>query len=304
MLELLRGRLLQLPVTLLLISIVVFVAVRATGSPVTAYLPPDAGEQQRQRLIEQLGLELPLPVQYVRFVGAAIKGDFGTSLRYRRPALEVIREHIPLTATLTLVAMTVATVLGILIGTAAAARPHGLVDTLVLNLSGVVQSLPTFWIGMMLILLMGVRWHILPTTGGPSVRELILPTITLSSFLVPPIILLTRSSILDVLGSQYITVARSKGLTNPRVLFRHALKNALIPVIGLIGVELGSLLGGAVIVETVFSMPGLGYLTVQAVYYRDMPIVQAAVFIIAVGVIFVSILVDWITSLVDPRIST
>lgn len=302
MFELLRARVVQVPVTLLLISIVVFLAVRATGNPVTVFLPPDAGEAQRQRLIEQLGLNDPLPVQYVRFIGSVAVGDFGTSLRYRRPALHVVLEHVPLTAILAVSAMALAIVLGIGLGTVAAFRPYSALDYVVLNLSSLGQSLPTFWIGIMLILFFGVTLQILPTTGEASARGLVLPTITLATFLIPPIVLLTRSSILETLGEQYIAVARSKGLGERAILLRHALRNALIPVVSLIGVELGALLGGAVITESVFSMPGLGYLTIEAVYYRDMPIVQAAVFVSALAVIASSVAVDIINSFIDPRI--
>lgn len=302
MLDLVANRLPQVLITLLLVSAVIFVAVQATGNPVNAYLPPDAGEAQRQALIEQLGLNDPVLVQYVRFLSRMATGDFGTSLRYQRPALEVVLQHLPLTALLTLLAMTVSVLVGVTLGSLAGARPHGVIDYLILNLSSMAQALPTFWIGIMLILLFSVRWQLLPTTGGGTVQGMLLPAVTLATFLTPPIVLLTRSSILETHGEQYIAVARSKGLSERVVLYRHALRNALVPVVSLVGVELGALLGGAVIVETVFSMPGLGYLTVQAVYYRDMPIVQGAVLTSALGVIITSIVVDWVNSRIDPRL--
>jgi ABC-type dipeptide/oligopeptide/nickel transport system permease component len=302
LIEYVLKRLLQVPITLLVITAVVFVLLHLSGNLVNLLLPLDASPAQRQQLTHELHLDEPLPLQYLRFLGALLHGDFGTSLFYQRPALAVVLDRLPASLELALAGILIAIVSGIGLGVLAAVREGSLSDTVISVLTVLGQSMPSFWLGIMLILLLAVTWHLLPTGGMGQPSQIIMPAITLAAFLTPQILLLTRSSMLDVLHDPYITVARAKGLPERIVILRHALRNALNPVIASVGLQFGSLMGGAVITETVFAWPGLGQLSVQAIFSRDLPVVEASVVVLAVGVLLANLAVDVINALIDPRV--
>jgi len=300
--EYILKRLLQVPITLVVITGVVFVLLHLSGNLVNLLLPLDASAAQRAELTHALHLDEPLPLQYVRFLGAIAHGDFGTSLYYQRPAMAVVLDRLPASLELALGGVLIAIATGIGFGILAAVREGSTTDTVISAVTVFGQSMPSFWLGMMLILLLAVTWHLLPTGGMGQPSQIIMPAVTLAAFLAPQILLLTRSSMLDVLHDPYITVARSKGLPGRIVILRHALRNALNPVIASVGLQFGSLMGGAVITETVFAWPGLGQLSVSAIFSRDLPVVEASVVVLALAVLVANLAVDVINAQIDPRI--
>ncbi len=295
-------RLLQAPLSLLLVSVVVFVILNLTGDPVTVYLGTDATPERIAELRAQLGLDQSLPVQYVRFLRGVVRGEFGRSLTYDRPALGVVINHLGPTVRLAAVGLVLALVLGLTLGTAAAVRRGTWIDHLVGGFSVVGLSIPSFWLGIMLIVVFAVRLHWLPTSGMESARHYLLPAATLATFLAPQFTLVVRASLLDVIHEMYVTTARAKGLIEARILSRHVFQNALPPIIAFVGLQLGTLLGGAVVTETVFAWPGLGRLTIDAVSQRDVPVVEAAVIVLALGIVISNFAADLANALVDPRI--
>lgn len=302
MIEYILKRLVQVPVTLVAITGVVFILLHLSGNLVNLLLPLDATAAQRAELTHTLHLDEPLPLQYVRFLGAIAHGDFGTSLYYQRPAMAVVLDRLPASLELALAAVLIAMAAGIGFGVLAAVREGSTTDTVISAVTVFGQSMPSFWLGMMLILLLAVTWHLLPTGGMGQPSQIIMPAITLAAFLAPQILLLTRASMLGVLHDPYITVARSKGLPGRIVILRHALRNALNPVIASVGLQFGSLMGGAVITETVFAWPGLGQLSVSAIFSRDLPVVEASVVVLALAVLVANLAVDVINAQIDPRI--
>jgi peptide/nickel transport system permease protein len=295
-------RLVQAPVTLLAISLVVFFAVRLTGDPVDALLTDLATQEQRQQVRRELGLDQPLYIQYLRFAGNAARGNFGESPKQHRPAMEVVLLQLPATVQLTLTSVGLATFLGLGLGFLGAAKRTRFWSYLVLGLGILGQSIPTFWLGLMLILLFAVNLGWLPTSGIGSWQHLVLPSITLALYLLPQVMLLTRSSMLETLNEEYVKVARSKGLSENAVLWRHVLRNSLNPVVSAIGLNFGFFLGGAVIVETIFAWPGVGRVAAQAVFSRDLPVVQAAVFLLCGSIILTNLITDVVHVVLDPRI--
>jgi ABC-type dipeptide/oligopeptide/nickel transport system permease component len=295
-------RLVQVPITLVVVTAVVFVLLHLAGNLVDLLLPLDASAAQRAALTHELHLDEPLPVQYLRFLGALAQGDFGTSLFYQRPAILVVLDRLPASLELAAAGILIAIVTGIGFGILSGVREGSATDTVISAVTVLGQSMPSFWLGLMLILLLAVNLHLLPTGGRGQPTQIIMPAITLAAFLAPQILLLTRSSLLEVLNEPYITVAWSKGLPSRIVILRHALRNALNPVIASVGLQFGSLMGGAVITETVFAWPGLGQLSVQAIFSRDLPVVEASVVVLAIGVLLANLAVDVINAQVDPRI--
>lgn len=303
----LRGalrRLLQLIPVLLAISAITFLITRLTGDPSTLLLPLDAPEEAREALRAQLGLDQPIWVQYWRFLGDAVQGDFGVSFRYRQPALEIVLERIPATLQLAGAAITVAVVLGIPMGILAALRHGTWIDTIVQFGSFVGQATPTFYTGLLALVFVAVNVDWIPTGGREpgSLAHLLLPALTLAPFMIAIIARFTRSSVLDVMGRDFVRTARSKGIRDSRVTFVHILRNALLPVITVIGLQVGALLGGAVITEVVFGWPGIGRLAVTSVLQRDFPVVQAIVMLTAVAFVVVNQIVDVLYGVLDPRI--
>jgi len=295
-------RLLLAPLSLLLVSLVVFIILNVTGDPVVLYLGTEATPERVAELRAQLGLDRSLPVQYLRFLAGAVRGDFGRSLRFDRPALQVVLLHLTPTAKLAAVGLGVALLAGLILGAVAAIRRDTWLDHVVGGVSVLGLSMPSFWLGIMLIVFFAVRLRWLPTSGMESAWHYVLPAITLATYLAPQFTLLVRASLLQVMRELYVTTARAKGLAEARVFTHHILRTALPTVIAFIGLQLGTVLGGAVVTETVFAWPGIGRLTVDAVSQRDVPVVEAAVIILAVAVVICNLAADLANAIVDPRI--
>lgn len=295
-------RLLRAVLVVLAVSVVVFTLLRLSGDPVAIMLPFDATAEQRAEFRRYFGLDSPIPVQYVRFLGRASRGDFGESLRYRQPAITLFAERLPATLILVLFALSVTVAAGFSLGVLAATKPGSVLDQLVVATSLALQSTPSFWLGIMLILLFSVQLGWLPTSGSGNWRHLIMPVLTVASFLLAEILVLVRGSMVEALSADYIRTARAKGMPRHLVVLRHALRNALIPAITVIGMQFGTLMGGAVITETVFGWPGVGLLAVQSVFQRDFPVVQVAMLSLSVIIALANLSVDLLYVLADPRI--
>ena len=279
----------------------VFFLVRLSGDPVLLFLPMDIQAKDVNEIRQRLGFNDPLAVQYGRFVAGAARGDFGESLRYKRDALGLVLERLPATLELAGAALALTFLVAIPVGVLSAVRRGTLVDFLGMGATVLGQAVPGFWLGLMLIYLFSVRLGWLPTGGTGSARHFVMPVLVLAAFYAARIARLTRSSVLDILGEEYVLTARAKGLAETVVIAKHALKNAAIPVVTLAGLETAQLLGGAVITETIFAWPGVGRLTVQALLNRDFPVVLAAVFAISVTYSLVNLGVDLLYGWLDPR---
>ncbi len=287
---------------ILAISFIVFSLTFLSGDPAVLMVSPEATADDVERFREQAGFNDPFLEQYGRFLVNAVKGDFGLSLRHREPSLPLVVERLPATFQLSVFAMVLTLAFAIPLGIAAAWKRGSLIDSFAMFFAVFGQSMPNFWLGILLIFLFAVRLRLLPTSGRGGFEYLILPGVTMALNLMATITRLVRSTMLDVLSQDFIRTAHGKGLSNSVVLFTHALRNALIPVVTVIGLQFGYILGGAVVIETVFSWPGVGLLTIQAIYNRDFPLVQAAVFILAVAIILINMFVDILYSFLDPRI--
>jgi peptide/nickel transport system permease protein len=295
-------RLLQSLLVLLGISFVVFFILHLTGDPALVLLPPDASAEDIRQFRETMGFNDPFLVQYGRFLTGALRGDFGQSVRHGEPAFGLVLERMPATFELAAAALVIALCLAIPAGIASAVRRNTALDYVSTVVALLGQSMPTFWLGIMLILVFSVYLNVLPSSGRGTLEHLILPAITLGLFTTARITRLTRSGMLEVLGQDYIRTARAKGVSDPPVVWKHAFKNAAIPIVTIVGIELGTLLGGSVITETIFAWPGVGRLSVQAIYNRDYPVVQAAVFTLASTFVLVNLVVDVVYTYLDPRI--
>ena len=296
-------RLWQSAVTLVGVSILVFVILRVIpGDPAKMLLPEGAPQSAVEELNRHLGLRRPIFVQYGIFLRSVVRGDFGQSFQYRSPALTVVLERLPATVQLTLAAMALTVLFGVSIGIVAAVRQGTGYDYAGTVLAVLGQSLPNFWLGIMLILLFGVTLRWLPTSGFQGWLHLVLPSVTLAAFPVALVARLTRSSMLEILGREFIRTGRAKGLAERAVVLRHALKNATIPVLTVIGLQIGTLLGGAVITESVFAWPGMGKLVVDAIFFRDFPVVQTILILSATVFVVINLVVDLLYVVVDPRI--
>ena len=284
------------------VSVVVFLILHLTGDPAALLLPPDATAEDIAKFRTAMGFDDPVAVQYVRFLKGAVRGDFGESLRHGEPAMGLVLERLPATFELAGAGLVIALTLAIPAGIVSAVRRNTTVDYVSTVVALLGQAMPTFWLGIMLILVFSVRLNWLPSSGRGSLEHLILPAITLGLFTTARITRLTRSGMLEVLGQDYIRTARAKGVGEPPVVWKHALKNASIPIVTIVGIELGTLLGGSVITETIFAWPGVGRLSVQAIFNRDYPVVQSAVFLLASTFVIVNLLVDVVYTYLDPRI--
>jgi ABC-type dipeptide/oligopeptide/nickel transport system permease component len=296
-------RLAQSALTLLGVSVLVFVILRVLpGDPARMLLPDGAPESAVAELNRQLGLREPLVVQYGLFLGSVARGDFGQSFQYRAPALRVVLERLPATVHLTLAAMLITIAAGVPLGIFTAVRRGTRYDVAGTIVAVLGQSLPNFWLGIMLILLFGVALRWLPTSGFASWTSLVLPAVTLAAFPTALVARLTRSSMLEILNRDYIRTGRAKGLAERSVVFRHALRNAAIPVLTVIGLQIGALLGGAVITESIFAWPGMGKLIVDAIFFRDFPVVQTVLILSATVFVVINLAVDLLYTVIDPRI--
>jgi ABC-type dipeptide/oligopeptide/nickel transport system permease component len=289
-------------ISLWLVSTVVFVVMRLSGDPVPLLLPPDAPTSEILRVRRELGLDRPLPAQYAIFLGNLAHGDFGRSIHFREPALEVVRGYLAATLELGLTAFFVAALVAVPIGLFSAMRRNTLVDHAAMGVALIGQSAPTFFLGILFILLLSLKADLFPTSGRGDWRNLVLPALTLGAFTMASIARLTRSAVLEVLRADYIRTARAKGLAETWVVAKHTLKNAAIPIVTITGLQFGTLLGGAVVTETVFAWPGIGRLAIQSIYDRDYPVVQCTVFLAALMFIVINLCVDLIYGVLDPRV--
>ncbi|HQV28417.1 MAG TPA: ABC transporter permease [Thermoflexales bacterium] len=299
----LKRLLAAIPILIGISALVFFSLKLVPGDPLSA-ITGDAviGKEEADRLREQYGLNDPLHIQYLNFVGRAIQGDLGRSLQFKRPVIDEIRAQLPATLQLTAAAMVIALTVGLGLGILAAIRPHSLLDGLTMSIAMAGVSFPSFWVGLMLLLIFSLALGWLPATGTEGFERLIMPAATLGFGAAAIIARLTRSSLLEVLQQQYIVTARAKGLSFVKVVFRHALRNALIPVVTIVGLQFGNLLAGAVVIETVFSRQGIGRLLVTAILGRDFPLVQGVILFVASVYVIVNLLVDLSYALIDPRI--
>ncbi len=285
------------------ISMISFFFIHLSGDPVLLMLPGDASDQEIEELREQLGFNDPLYVQYVRFASKAIQGDFGESLYYHVPVMELVIERLPASLELAVAAMVFALVLAVPIGIISAVRRGSMLDMGSMLGALLGLSMPHFWLGIMLMLLFSVHLGWLPTSGRGTMAHLIMPAVSLGLSLMAMFARLTRSVMLEVLSLDYIRTARAKGLREEIVISKHALKNALIPLVTVAGMQFGFLIGGTVIIETVFAWPGLGRLVIQAIFSRDYPLVQAIVFVLSLLFVGMNLLVDILYVYLDPQIS-
>jgi peptide/nickel transport system permease protein len=284
------------------VSVIVFLLMHLGGDPVAVLLPLDAPPEQVEAFREEMGFNRPLPVQYFYFLSRAVRGDFGYSYHYRTDAMSIVLERMPATLKLTFGALIVALVVSIPAGIYAALK-RGTVSDMLVRVSVLLgQAVPGFWLALVLIMIFGVRLRWVPVSGSEGWKSLILPAIVAGTFSMATITRLLRCSLLETLEENYIQTAHSKGLPSRIVTTRHALKNAAIPVVTVIGLQMGWLLGGAVISEVVFAYPGMGRLAVTAISYRDVPVIQSFVAITALIVVVINLMVDIFYSWLDPRI--
>jgi peptide/nickel transport system permease protein len=298
----LLSRILQALVTLWLLTMVAFVMTRLTGDPLDVLLDARATEDDRKAMASVLGLDRPLPVQYVIYLGHAALGDFGDSFKTRRPALTMVMERLPLTLELGTTAFLVSLVIAVPIGVISAVRRDTSVDAIGKVIALLGQSFPTFWLGLMLILLFAVTLEWLPASGTGGPAHLVLPSITLGWFTVAGIMRLVRSAMLDTLGQEYVVTARAKGLRELGVVWKHALRNALIPPLTYAGLIFVGLLAGAVVTETVYAWPGVGQLVIESVAFRDFPVIQVILLLFGVMYVGMNLVIDLLYVWVDPRI--
>jgi len=297
----LAQRLFRALIALWLVSTVVFVVMRLSGDPVPLLLPPDAPISEMERVRRELGLDRPLPVQYAVFLRNTLKLDFGRSLHFRQPAFSVVSGYIPATLELGLTAFFLAALVAVPVGLLSAMKRNTLLDHAAMGFALIGQAAPTFFLGILFILLLSLKLDLFPTSGRGNWSNLVLPALTLGAFTMASIARLTRSAVLEVLRADYIRTARAKGLGEALVVAKHTFRNAAIPILTITSLQFGTLLGGAVVTETVFSWPGIGRLAVQSIYNRDYPVVQCTVFLAAVMFIIINFIVDLLYGFLDPR---
>lgn len=296
-------RVMQIIPVLLIISFIVFMLVYVAGDPVTLMLPDDATEQDRQVLREALGLDQPFLVQYGNYVLGMLQGDFGRSYHYGGDAGSIVLERLPATFELAFAAIVFAIAIAIPLGIWSATVKNSPADLLATGIAAIGKAMPNFWLGIMLILFFSVTLGFFPVSGRGTLGHLALPAITLGTGIFAEMTRLIRSSMLDTLSQDYIRTAKSKGLRSRMIIFKHAFKNTLVPVITITFLQTSTLVGGTLITETVFAWPGIGQLIIQAVNTRDMAVVQASVFVIAFIVIIMNLIADILYRLFDPRIT-
>ena len=296
-------RFLQTLVALFAITLIVFGLTHLTGSPVDALLPDDASPQQIETLIRHWGLDRPLHEQYLAFLGNAVQGDFGASLKWRGyTAMEVVLQRLPATLKLGGLSVLLSVAIAIPLGVIAATRRGTMADKSANVVALLGQSLPQFWLGIMMIWIFAVGLGWFPTSGHGGLRHMILPAVAMASFQIAALTRLTRSAMLDALRSEYVKLARLKGVSEFKIVWKHALRNAAIAPLTYFGLLTGSLLTGSVVIESVFAWPGTGLLSIEAIRGRDYPVVQAVVIVFAVVFLLINYVVDALYALVDPRI--
>lgn len=295
-------RVLQAMIMVVLVATLVFFLGRLTGNPVDLILPEDSTPEDRVAMIQTLGLDRPVHEQFLIFAANALRGDLGTSVRFHEPAVEMFFSRLPATLYLSVPAMLLAMVLAVPLGVISALRRGGMIDRISGTIAVLGIATPNFWLGILLIYLFSVQLGWLPSGRMGGVEHYVLPSVTLGTFLVAGFMRLIRSSMLEILDSEFVKLARIKGLSETTVIWKHCLRNALIPVLTLWGVFMAGLVTGAIVTETVFAWPGIGRLTYEAVIYRDFPLLQAVIIMAAVMIVFINLVVDILYAYVDPRI--
>jgi len=295
-------RILQSLIVILGVIIITFMISRVLGDPVALLLPPEATPEQRAYLTRDLGLDRPLYIQLVVYVGKVVRGDFGLSFRHQEPAMKLLLDRVPASIYLSLVATLISICIALPLGIISAIKRGTIFDRIGMTLALLGQSIPAFWAGIMMILLFAVKLGWFPPSGYGGPNHVILPAVTLAFFFAAATARLTRSSILDVLDMDYVRYARLKGVPEFVVIMRHVLRNAFITILNIVALQLGLLLGGAVITEFIFSWPGIGRLSLDAIYNRDYPVIQATVVVAASFFVVINLLVDMIYSATDPRV--
>ena len=295
-------RIVQIIPVLLILTLIIFCLVYVAGDPVALMLPPEAGEQAKAALREALGLDKPFYEQFFIYIGNLLRGDFGTSYQYNQDALSLVLERMPYSLQLAGVSLVASVLVGIVLGVAAAHFRNTPFDLLVNGFAARGQAMPGFWVAIMLILVFAVNLNVLPVSGSGSWKNLVLPAATLTVLTASKIIPLVRSNMIEVMQQDYIRTARSKGLSGATVIFKHAFKNTLVPVITIIAMQLPTLIGGALITETIFAWPGLGMLIYRGVANLDMTVVQAGVMAVAFITILANLISDIAYCLIDPTI--
>src|SRR5512139_1331137 len=296
-------RLLQSVIVIFGVIVITFVISRVLGDPVVLLLPPEATPEQRAYLTKDLGLDRPLYVQLAVYLSKVVRGDFGMSFRHQEPAMKLLLDRVPASIYLSLVATFISIFIAIPLGIIAALKRGTIIDQIGMSLALLGQSIPAFWAGIMMILLFAVTLGWFPPSGYGGLSHVILPAFTLALFFAAATARLTRSSVLDVLDMDYVRYARLKGVPEFVVVMRHVLRNAFITILNIVALQLGLLLGGAVITEFIFSWPGIGRLSLDAIYNRDYPVIQATVVVAAAFFVVINLLVDIIYSATDPRVS-
>ncbi len=286
----------------LTVSVITFSMIYLSGDPATALAGETATQEDIARIREFYGYDRPILVQYGDWLFRAVQGDFGRSHYLGEPVATVIFERLPVTMTLGLFALIFALVLSIPLGVLAAIRPNSLIDRVALTIAVVGQAMPSFWFALTLMLWLGVYWRVLPITGSDSWRNFVMPGIALGYYITPAVMRLTRAGMLEVLSADYIRTARAKGLRPMTVLFKHALRNAIIPVVSLAAVQFGFMLGGSIVIETIFAINGLGFLAWESILRADLPTMQAIVLVLSVFYIVLTLLADLLNAWLDPRI--
>jgi peptide/nickel transport system permease protein len=296
-------RFFQSIIVILGVIVITFLISRVAGDPVTLLLPPEATAEQRAYLTKDLGLDQPLYIQLVTYVSKVVRGDFGVSFRHNEPAMKLLVERIPASLYLSLVATLISICVALPLGIISAIKRGTIFDRIGMTLALFGQSAPAFWTGIMLILLVAVKLRWLPPSGFGGPINVILPALTIASFFTAATARLTRSSVLDVLDSEYVRYARLNGVPEFVVIMRHVLRNSFITILNIVALQLGVLFGNSVITEFIFAWPGIGRLSLEAIYNRDYPVIQAAVVVIACFFVVINLLVDIVYSLTDPRVS-
>ena len=279
-----------------------FAILHVIGDPVLLLLPLNAGKEEYERYHKLLGLDQPVYVQYWKFASRAVQGDFGKSWYTDTPAFTLVLERMPPTLYLTSAGLVAALLIALPLGILAALKRHSLVDNLCTMLAVAGQAMPIFWLGIMLIIVFAVRLKALPASGYGTWQHFLMPAFTLGAFLAPLTMRLVRSGVIEIMNMDYIRTARAKGVGENTVVVKHAFRNACIPIITVLGLQFGQLLGGAIVTETVFAWPGVATLTVESIRNQDFPVVQCAVVLLALIIVSVNFLVDMIVGLIDPRI--
>ena len=295
-------RLATIPLSLVIVLGTIFAVLRLTGDPVEIYLGIYHTPEQVVLLRAQLHLNDPLPVQFGYYLLDVLHGNFGRSLQFSAPAMDIVLQRLAMTGELMLAALVLALSAGVLAGLAAAVWRDTLADFVISGAAVALQSMPSFWLGILLVQFFALGLHWLPTSGTGGVSHLVLPALTLAAFVMPNFILITRTSMLETMGELFVTAARAKGISRARMLFGHVLPNSINPIISFLGLQVGRLVGGSIITETIFAWPGVGRLLIGSIYQRDVPVVIAGVFLISIIVIVANLAADLALAYADPRI--